>query len=1326
MLPRHPKAKQLLESGLFNNLTCFAELEARIQAMATSEEQQEAFALFAEGVLTARTLHRAVEIWPTGQIPPDVRKRLALPENIPGADGLFRSLEGEIHAYQLLFRPNREKPTPNETNQFPALVAQTLQPLFFTNCDLLPNNWKKLKNFHCIRGMDLDRLEPRMFQTLRRWLQGAGAAIERSMTPPFHTNALEKIQTLLTSNEQATLIVPPGGEARLLTLRTIQRLGGRRVILVMLSSLNNLIQTIRIWRTHAGWGDMAILQVAEEPNNSTLNELEFPLTQHQDGVRRFLTWHHTGMRIILATQGAAPLLARAMMGFPQPDLLITVGALPTPPLQTTKTLNIYPSQNRPHPVTMEGASKTLPLARPWQLLLLPVWINNKASENPEAMITTALTWIKQQESIRHLHLHLPESTPRALLANEADENDPFTLFQISSEQVKKLSERDRLLNAFMRAKRAILLQSLPIIPGSWVLPADLVVFFTSPATKHLTKALTPILTPGATAGTGSILLPIFLKEENLADNELLWEILNGLLSIDDAFVTLLNTTMEQLGRDGHYDSKPILKQLKLIPVNDKEESQKLEQAVVAAVLKQLGSSWYQHFGELQHYCQQQGDGAIPNDWPENPPLATWAIQQRKAKAQQNLSPTQENLLTNAGFVWDLEAFAWDNACKQVARIIALHGHPKQFATTPIPYPHDPELETWATKQRDLKKKEKLEPERITQLNEIGFVWDLAEAAWEEAFQLVITFKRTKGDGKIPSHFPENPALGKWAEKQRKEYKQNKLLPERQTRLDVEGFVWDLAVAAWEEMLEVLRQHRLQYGHGKVPKEWPANPTLAIWAEEQRRLRLKETLPPDRITRLDAVDFVWDLKKARWEEGFAAFQHFFQQHQHGKVPDPYLESLLLDQWAREMRRGYRLEKLSPQQITRLEEAGFVWDLEAAAWKEAYEELSRFRATHGHVDVADPYPDAPTLPAWIQLQRRANNKGVLTPEQVQRLDALEFIWDPVEKHWQDQFKALTDFYQTQGHFNVPKEWSDQPDLFQWVKSQRLARDKEKLDESKLALLTELGFVWNPQEAAWEEMFLALSQFQQVRTHCLVPAQWPNNPSLARWVDQQRRDYRLKQLPDDKIARMEALGFIWDSKAIFWEEMFAALTEYREQQGNCLVPDNDPALSQLAWWVAAQRKARQSEQLEPERLLRLDAIGFIWDAQEVIWQESLRLLTEFRQRFGHCIVPADWPENPRLSTWITAQRNAKIKGHLGSKREEILTQLGIIWDPKEAVAEEMLMQLAAFMATYGHCDVPLDNQEYPRLGMWVQFQRQSYKDSTLEPTRQQRLEEIGIEWK
>ncbi|MBF0417975.1 MAG: helicase associated domain-containing protein, partial [Magnetococcales bacterium] len=525
-----------------------------------------------------------------------------------------------------------------------------------------------------------------------------------------------------------------------------------------------------------------------------------------------------------------------------------------------------------------------------------------------------------------------------------------------------------------------------------------------------------------------------------------------------------------------------------------------------------------------------------------------------------------------------------------------------------------------------------------------------------------------------------------------------------------------------ELIHFCRLH----GHGAVPASDSDNPELAAWAVKMRQARLRGQLDADWEARLTKHGFVWDLEAHAWNQDLARLQRFIARQGHACIPNPCPEEPELGDWAERMRLARRREKLALARQEELDGLGFVWDLEAHAWAGELARFQRFVEQHGDARIPDPCPEEPELSAWAERMRQLRKKERLPPERQAALENLGFIWDPTALLWNERFAALEAFFNVHGHFDPTRDPPADPDLSSWIRGIRAAHEKGRLETERETRLEALGFVWDARQAAWEARFQALNRFRDARNHCLVPARWDGDPDLARWVEQQRRDYRANQLQAHQIARLEGLGFLWDAKAIFWEEMYAALTDYRARFGDCLVSEGSAEVSQLAWWVAAQRKARVAGQLEAERVARLEAIGFVWDAQEVIWLESFRALEAFGERFGHLLVPSDWPENPRLAAWVTAQRNAHIKGHLSVAHVERLSALGMIWDPKEAVAEEMMWQLRDFQKRHGHCEVPLDSPEYPRLGMWLQFQRQAKKDGQLDPERARKLTEIGVIWR
>ena len=78
-------------------------------------------------------------------------------------------------------------------------------------------------------------------------------------------------------------------------------------------------------------------------------------------------------------------------------------------------------------------------------------------------------------------------------------------------------------------------------------------------------------------------------------------------------------------------------------------------------------------------------------------------------------------------------------------------------------------------------------ERITRLNEIGFVWKPIDEYWSERFSELIRFKESNGHCRVPQRFAGNPELGRWAARQRASIKRKQLSNERVRLLEEIGF-----------------------------------------------------------------------------------------------------------------------------------------------------------------------------------------------------------------------------------------------------------------------------------------------------------------------------------------------------------------------------------------------------------------------------------------------------------------------------------------------------------------------------------------------------------
>jgi len=194
--------------------------------------------------------------------------------------------------------------------------------------------------------------------------------------------------------------------------------------------------------------------------------------------------------------------------------------------------------------------------------------------------------------------------------------------------------------------------------------------------------------------------------------------------------------------------------------------------------------------------------------------------------------------------------------------------------------------------------------------------------------------------------------------------------------------------------------------------------------------------------------------------------------------------------------------------------------------------------------------------------------------------------------------------------------------------------------------------------------------------------------------------------------------------WEKGFALLSRFRARKGHCcpsrLYVDGNYKLGE---WVAFQRGLHHKDMLTEERKQRLDAIGFVWNPQDRLWERGLITLLNFKRREGHCCPSRHHVErNFELGQWVSVQRYRKDL--LKVERKRRLDAIGFVWDWYDYRWERGFKALLKFKRREGHCRVPIfHNEGNHRLGRWVSTQRRHRKEMSAE--RKARLDKVGFVW-
>jgi predicted helicase len=143
-----------------------------------------------------------------------------------------------------------------------------------------------------------------------------------------------------------------------------------------------------------------------------------------------------------------------------------------------------------------------------------------------------------------------------------------------------------------------------------------------------------------------------------------------------------------------------------------------------------------------------------------------------------------------------------------------------------------------------------------------------------------------------------------------------------------------------------------------------------------------------------------------------------------------------------------------------------------------------------------------------------------------------------------------------------------------------------------------------------------------------------------------------------------------------------------------------------------------------LRANICAEIVDEIGVSWDEWYGRLTLYKNREGHCSVPAQYKtsDGHRLGSWVSIQR---LSQKLSDERKARLDALGFDWAPHDTAWGVGLAHFRAFVNEHRHCHVPpqYKSPDGYKLGRWVI--RRRFKKDTLGADQIGILDSLGFDW-
>ena len=349
----------------------------------------------------------------------------------------------------------------------------------------------------------------------------------------------------------------------------------------------------------------------------------------------------------------------------------------------------------------------------------------------------------------------------------------------------------------------------------------------------------------------------------------------------------------------------------------------------------LSSSWDHYFSEASIYYAEHGNLNIPKRYttPAGLSLGEWLTTQRRVRAGQipgNLTEQQIARLDSIGMKWgNRNDAAWEHGLEEARKFREQFGNlqvPAKYKTK-----NDYPLGKWINNARKRRSDGKLTEERIRQLDQMGMIWSVFDAKWEQGYALAMNYAAKHGDLNVPVNYTteEGKKLGAWILNQRTAYAKEMLSQDQIGRLEKIGIYWgNRNDRQWNEVYGAAKRYFEANGDLDVPVAYvsPEGYALGKWVRRQQYAyrnpeKSNAILSQERIELLDDVGMQWE-KPDSWQHRYELAQEYKKQYGNLEIPAKYktADGIWLSRWVYNQKRLLQSgsKKLSEEQKKKLKE------------------------------------------------------------------------------------------------------------------------------------------------------------------------------------------------------------------------------------------------------------------------------------------------------------------------------------------------------------------------------------------------------------------------
>lgn len=259
---------------------------------------------------------------------------------------------------------------------------------------------------------------------------------------------------------------------------------------------------------------------------------------------------------------------------------------------------------------------------------------------------------------------------------------------------------------------------------------------------------------------------------------------------------------------------------------------------------------------------------------------------------------------------------------------------------------------------------------------------------------------------------------------------------------------------------------------------------------------------------------------------------------------------------------------------MDESAKLLEMEQA-WESRLQELSAFKATTGHLNLAErgDTPVSATLLGWVKTQRTFQREGRLSAARKAKLDELGFDWNPQDTIWAKWFQVYKDFVAQHERCDVAYIKQFNKELSVWVNHQKSALGQGRVPGHRARELRAAGMVPAVRTERQKHTEADQARRQTIRElaayvakHGHAQMAMSKDPASLYVRVQKMRHIKDKRKNNWFVSELKRLGAFEQVPSLAWETSFSNWKAYAAETGDYACIQRPPR--KLASWVATVR--------------------------------------------------------------------------------------------------------------------------------------------------------------